>query len=527
MARTHDAAIKIGERTPQHTSVIATLQVANVWWAFCVLVFAIKLSLLWLDPTPKLFMGDSGSYIWTALTGWIPPDRSYFYGYLIRWLAVWPHSFTPLLITQALASGVTAILFTMICSRYFEIWNHLCFLFGLLCAIDPCQLVWERYVMTETFSLLFYMLVLYWSLAYLRNHRIWQLAIVQVLSVVLIGFRMSYLPLVQLCTVLLPIIAFAWSALPVFRDPSKARGSLKELVGTGFEHLVISVALMFAMHAAYKHVNGLLTEQKPAYLYNTGSHLVAVWAPALQPSDATDPRLRDIIANGAQFQMHNLRLRNAQQFGKGFLFDRWSQIEKNLETRDRVARETAMNVLRRRPLEIVGLAVKTYLQYYDIELILRYARKDLGDGQLADDQVKMLAEKFGFITGNQPPRQPLSLLQRYFVGAWPYYFFVIISPFTCAFATWINRHRAFAFLLFLHAAILIVVITALSPRACIRYLQPVSILTLLSIAICVDRILTRTKPELAPVRPVVDAGSLRQRILKLRARGDSNTRPTD
>ena len=36
--------------------------------------------LLCLDPTPKLFMGDSWSYIWTALTGWIPGDRSYFYG---------------------------------------------------------------------------------------------------------------------------------------------------------------------------------------------------------------------------------------------------------------------------------------------------------------------------------------------------------------------------------------------------------------------------------------------------------------
>jgi hypothetical protein len=63
---------------------------------FCVLVFAIKLLLLWLDPTPQLYMGDSASYIWTALTEWIPADPSYFYGYLVRWLAVWPHSFAPL-----------------------------------------------------------------------------------------------------------------------------------------------------------------------------------------------------------------------------------------------------------------------------------------------------------------------------------------------------------------------------------------------------------------------------------------------
>jgi hypothetical protein len=122
----------------------ATFRGVNAWWQFCLLVLAIKLLLLWLDPRPKLFMGDSGAYIHTALTGWIPGERSYFYGYVVRWLAVWPHSFAPLLIVQALASGATAIVFALICSRFFEMSNSLSFLFGLLCALDPCQLVWER-----------------------------------------------------------------------------------------------------------------------------------------------------------------------------------------------------------------------------------------------------------------------------------------------------------------------------------------------------------------------------------------------
>jgi hypothetical protein len=168
-------------------------------------------------------MGDSGSYIWTALTGWIPPARSYFYGYLVRWLALWPDSFTPLLLSQAIAGGVTVIVFAMICNRFFDISNSVSFLFGLLCALDPCQLVWQRYVMTETFSLLVYVLVLYWSLAYLRDRQILQLAVVQTLSVILIGFRMSYLLVVQVCTILLPVIAFAPCALSAFRNRSKAR----------------------------------------------------------------------------------------------------------------------------------------------------------------------------------------------------------------------------------------------------------------------------------------------------------------
>src|SRR4051812_35838612 len=155
MERSEHAAIRIEATAPRSFRASAAVPAANAWWLFCALVLAIKLLLLWLDSTPKLFLGDSGAYIWTALTGWIPSDRSYFYGYLVRYLAVWPHSFGPLLLSQMIVSAGTAIVFALICSRFFRMSNRLSFLFGLMCALDPCQLVWERYVMTETFSLLF------------------------------------------------------------------------------------------------------------------------------------------------------------------------------------------------------------------------------------------------------------------------------------------------------------------------------------------------------------------------------------
>jgi len=491
---TPDAAIKIEPQAPQRALLLATFRAANGWWAFCVLVFAIKLLLLWLDPTPQLYMGDSASYIWTALTGWIPADRSYFYGYLVRWLAVWPHSFAPLLIVQALASGATAIVFALICSRFFQMPKRLSFLFGLLCALDPSQLVWERYVMTEAFSLLVYVLVLYWSLAYLRDRRLWQLVVVQALSVLLIGFRMSYLLVVQACAILLPLIAFARCTLPMLHNRSESRASELSVLTTGLTHVIASIAMIFVMHGAYERVNGLLTKREPAYLYSAGMHLVAVWAPALEPSDATDSRFRDLIANGDQFKIHDLSLRNAQHFGKGFLIDRWTKIEKNPRKRERIARETAMNALHRRPLQIAELAVKTYLGYWSAGSIQRYAREDLGNGELTDEEVQRIAEKFRFRTTKTVPAQPFSLSQRYFVAAWLYYFIVIVSPLTCAFATWLARERAFAFLLFVHALILMMMVTALSPQASIRYLQPLSVLTLLSIAICVDWLARRARP---------------------------------
>ena len=50
-------------------------------------------------------MGDSGSYLWTALTGWIPDDRSYFYGYVIRWVTLSTGSLTSLLLLQSFVSA--------------------------------------------------------------------------------------------------------------------------------------------------------------------------------------------------------------------------------------------------------------------------------------------------------------------------------------------------------------------------------------------------------------------------------------
>ena len=71
------------------------------WWLFCLLIFALNFLLLSLDPLPKLFMGDSASYLHTALSGGVPRDRSFLYGYIIRWSSLWAGLLASVLILQA------------------------------------------------------------------------------------------------------------------------------------------------------------------------------------------------------------------------------------------------------------------------------------------------------------------------------------------------------------------------------------------------------------------------------------------
>ena len=104
------------------------------WALFCFSVFALKILLFAIDPLPKFVMGDSGSYIWTAVSGWIPDDRSYFYGYVIRWTSFWTESLTPLLVVQLSLSAITSVLVALISRFIFRLP-----LGGLTCSVSSAS----------------------------------------------------------------------------------------------------------------------------------------------------------------------------------------------------------------------------------------------------------------------------------------------------------------------------------------------------------------------------------------------------
>jgi len=447
------------------------------WWVFCFIILCIKFALLAIDPNPKLFMGDSGSYLWTALSGWIPPDRSFLYGFVIRWVSLTTTSLTSLLILQAFLAAGTAILLAFICRNLFSISARLSYFAGLLCAIDPLELIWERYLMAETISLFCYAAMLAFSISYLKRKHLWQLLFVQILALSTISFRISYLLVVQATTIILPIIAF----LPLFsaRQITESRARVAKSLGI---HLAFSMSLMFGLHFGYKQVNGLLAGRPPAYLYSSGLGILAVWAPALQPSDSPDPRLAQIIAQGAEFHLTNLQLRNSQLFSKGYLVDRWKKAASDLAVADQVAKQTALHALSRRPIEIFSLGWKTFLGYFDRHQIHRQAKSDLGKTDWPKPIARIMAKRLHLAPPAHGEAKRHSLLQRYFLRALPYYYFVILSPFICGALLFLVR-ETYVLLLFLHGCILLGTDSVLAVTASVRYLQPLSFLTILILAL--------------------------------------------
>jgi hypothetical protein len=467
------------------------------WWLFCLLIVALKFFLLGLDPVPQLFMGDSGSYLFTAVTGWIPPDRSFLYGYVIRWSSLGTGSLASLLILQVFAASITAVLVALICRCFFRLLSGFAYLFGIVCALDPLQLVWERYVMTETISLFFYAFVLFFSFLYLNQRRLWQLAVVAILSILAIGFRMSYLPVALISAVLLPLIAFFSELRAAFRTHSSTlKASGLKSVGL---HLIFSVLFMVILQKAYGQLNGRLASREPALLHSTGLSVLTTWAPVLKPTDSPDPRLSELIAKGKEFRLNDVWSRDGQLYSPGGLADRWKQIEPNDTVSNQVARQTALNALLRRPLDVLSLGGKTFLHYWNFEHIRTRARTELGKARnnWPKKENWNLATHFRLVPPSARENKTYTLSQWYFLRSQPYYYAVLLSPFICV-ALIFFVAEGYVFLLCLHSWVLFATITILSKEASVRYLQPMSLLTILIFAALVKAVIDR-RSQPAPI----------------------------
>ena len=480
---------------------LKTLVCYREWCLFSLAIFAIKFLLLIVDPLPKFYLGDSFSYIYTATSGWIPDDRSYFYGYVIRWLALWTASLTPLLIVQVCLGGAVAIVTAWICWTIFELRTWASFLIGLVCCLDPLQLFWERAIMTETISLFFFSLLLHRSFLYLKKRQAFDLILVQVLSILLIGFRMSYLALVVVLSVALPVLPFVRLVvanrtrrlLIPRRWPVRISHKLQKFIA----HFVLSVAAMMVLHHAYKIANGFLSHREPDYLYGTGFHLLSFWAPAVQSEDTTDRRLAQLIREGDQFQLRDVDARPCQRFCNGYLVDRWCRLERNARKANLIAKQTALRTLGHHPVQIALLAWRTYADFWSVKAMKRYAQLDLQMGTLTQEEVAKLAKRFHqAVTSPNLAAEPVTFTKWYYVSAYGYYFVVLLLPLIAFAVTFVpGIAKRYACLLFLVAAIQFSSTFFLTTAPVVRYLQPLSLLTILSLAaiskVLIDRSTSR------------------------------------
>ena len=468
------------------------------WFHFVLIIMGLKFLIFCIDPLPMFFLGDSWSYISTALTDWIPPDRSFVYGFLIKVIAVSAHSLTSLVSAQLLASGINSILITYILQKFFSVSPRIAFPLGIISALEPLQLLYERYIMTEAFSLFSFAIFVLLIFHYLKKANILLLFLVQISGTVLISFRLSFLPVVIVNSILLPFLAIPvlinkYDIKSRLSNASMKISAYRPLIAALAIHLIVSAGATYFLHAGYKQLNGFLSQKPPAYQYQTGMFLLANWAPVIKPVDLTRADITDMVFSDLKFDLADRHRRALQHWLPGGIVSRIKEaIPDDIEA-ERVARETAFNALKRDPLGVASIAIYTFFDFWNLDFLSYGLEANLGDKALSEEMLEAIRNNFSLAADKLPSL--ITFTKQYYLFAWPWYLFVLCCPFFAlgCLAGSKRDARAYCFILFLYSSIIVTVICALSEGPTLRFLHALAWLSFICIGILISNIKTRLR----------------------------------
>lgn len=370
-----------------------------------------------LDPSPGFHFGDSGAYLATALAKWIPPDRSFTYGFLMRPLVFGTHSLVPLLIFQTAMSAGACIVLALLLLRYFHASYGLALLFATLCAVEPLQLMSERFVMAETAATFGFSLFVWAYLEFFSTRRIIPLLVAQLLGAAIVSLRYSFLPLVLLMSVVGPLLTFR----------SEGRSTWRPFL----VKLSIAVLASQLLLAGYRHLYGHLAQCPPAYLSRDGYFLVSDMVPIVRPEDFPIPSERASLFQRISIPRSGIDTRRLHRWAPGGICDAITQIAKGDEDRaNQLARRTALRAMRRDPGGVIRLALGTLAEFFTVDKVEWALRLDQGQFvQPTTNDIAMIHRWFGMDVSN---RKFGSLTKRWEALAVPWCWLVVALPFIYA-----------------------------------------------------------------------------------------------
>ncbi len=447
------------------------------WLRLLIPVMIVKGLFLLLDHQPAFHFGDSGAYLATALLKWIPPDRSFTYGLLLRPLVLASHSLLPVVWLQVAASAAASVVAGLLLWRYFHASWTTASIFAALCAIEPLQLMSERFVMTEALATCCFAFFVWICCLFLERRSLAALLSCQLVGVVLVSLRYSFLPLVVTLSFLLPLLA-AW------RGP----------FSVNWKVLMVRIGLAMAVSqlllGGYRHLYGKLADTKPAYLSRDGEFLVADFAPLILPEDFPIAAERTKLFQKITIPRTGIDDRRFQRWLPGGICDAIVQIaNSDEELGNALARRTALHAIRRDPRGAARLVLLTYLEFFDYEKVSWALKLDSGYfvGPSGND-ISMIKHWFGV---DATERRFDSLTKRWERQAVLWCMLIVTLPCLYGMEMAFHGRRATRFDLLLFCAALCILVAAIGPVeiANPRYLMPLPWLAVLIIGAVVSRLL--------------------------------------
>lgn len=376
------------------------------WLWFLILLLTTQSVLLWMDHHPMFFLGDSASYIWTAISGWLPSDRSFVYGYFIRLVAVPAHSLVSLVIVQTVLLAGVSIVMAYLLVRYFRVHLWIAFVAAFLTSLEPLQLLFTRYVMTETLALSVFVLYLWVILHYLEDPRIKWLCLTHGLAVLLISIRFAFIPPTWACSFILPILAFPAIA-------QKSHSTNKKKIGDLILQVVISVLLLLVFTSMYKHIHGYLQHKPPAYSYDDGFFAMGYTMPILEPGDFADKALGEQLLKDLPFPASDRDTRGAHRWHERGAVSRLQKLEPDRIKANTIAHQAAINAIVHRPLAFLQLGWLTLNDFFDPSHLQSSIKSLLGNCRLEREFHNLLKTHFNYSSDQSSALDLKSLSGQY------------------------------------------------------------------------------------------------------------------
>lgn len=372
-------------------------------------------------------MGDSGSYLATAYINYIPPDRSFVYGYFLKWIALAPHSLEPVVITQVVMSIASCCIPAWLLLNYCGLSFRASALLVFLCAIEPLQLLSERYVLTEATATLLFAVLVWIAFSYSRSGRWWLLIGQALAGVLLVSVRVAYLPLVIFSALLVPLLS------PRAREAVKAIVRRRHLSLRGSVPIVISLLLSAAacqfLLSEYKLLYRSLFNPtlRPAFLYHDGYFLLSDFAPLVKPEDYPIAQDRAWVFSHVTIPLGDRRNREPQRWSQGGICEAIKDLPRQGEYRgNRMARLTALHAVRRDPGGVFRLMIGSVADYFDQSYLQGTLLTDEAfQLNLSQHDQDYFRRVYGFV---RQAGDDDSLTRRWHRFLWPWYPALLLIP---------------------------------------------------------------------------------------------------
>lgn len=369
------------------------------WLVVAALVVAAKLAWIALDPTLRVFMGDSASYLHAADTGVPPTDRSYVYPLLLRWFALPAGTLAPVLWLQSLLGAATALVAYGTARTWMRVGATTATLAACAIALEPSQLLFERMVMAESAGTFCFVVALACGVGYAATRATRLLVYAAIAGIGAASLRMSLLPVVLGLALVPPLVAAldaAWR-----RDRRAAF-----VAALGF---VVSFATTAIAHRGYQGWldarNDAMSE--PGYSGREGAMRLALVAPLVRPGHLERQALSPSLLDEVAIPLADPAMRELQMWSNDGIVAVLTRAIGPHDEAERIMRKIATRAVREDPFGFLGFAAWQAAGYFDAATTQHRLREDLGDRGPDARELAWFAERFGYdgagIAGRETP----------------------------------------------------------------------------------------------------------------------------